>query len=60
MDQYFNDLASYEDTIDNYIKLFKELQKNKEPLIYLIHFPQLPKFPHPLTRSSNTHIQLSD
>ena len=52
LDHSFNDLAAYDDTIENYIKVTKELQKNKEPVIFLVYFPQLPKNPHPDTKQS--------
>lgn len=53
MDQYFSDLAGYDDTIENYIKDFKDVQKNKEVVIYLINFTYLPKYPHNSTKPSN-------
>jgi len=52
MDKYFNDLSTYDDTIENYIKEFKDIQKNKEVVIYLVSFPYLPKHPHPSTATS--------
>ncbi len=57
MDQAFNDLVAYEDTIENYIKVGKDLQKNKEILVYLVYFPHLPKGPHSYTKQS-TFISL--
>lgn len=52
MDQNFNDLAAYEETIENYIKTLKELSKGTEVVIYLVYFPHFPKNPHPSTYSS--------
>lgn len=56
MDSYFNDLASYEDTIENYIKELKDAQKNREVVIYLVPFPKLPKYPHPITKACKLHL----
>lgn len=52
MDQSFNDLLAYEETIENYIKALKELTKGTEIVIYLVYFPQFPKNPHPGTYQS--------
>jgi hypothetical protein len=52
MDKYFNDLSTYDDTIENYIREYKDIQKNKEVVIYLVNFPYLPKYPHPTTANS--------
>ena len=60
MDKYFNDLASYDDTIENYINLVSDGFKNFVPVVYLVFFPSLPKYPHPLTRKSIYVLLISD
>ena len=52
MDQNFNDMSTYDDSIENFIKDFNDIQKNKEPIVFLVYYPQLHKYPHPGTRAS--------